>query len=94
MAETTSLLERVRNGAWLNDQVFPPLQWVVPGLVAEGFGLVVGPPKLGKSWFVLGLALSAACGAVPSVRSMFPPGQSFTRHWRTATAACRTAPGN
>ncbi len=62
MAETTSLLERVRNGAWLNDQVFPPLQWVVPGLVAEGFGLVVGPPKLGKSWFVLGLALSAACG--------------------------------
>lgn len=60
--EGTPLLERIRDGAWLDQQVFPPIEWVVPGLVAEGFGLVVGPPKLGKSWFVLGLALSAACG--------------------------------
>ena len=61
-ATTTSLLDRVRDGEWLDAQVFPPIEWVVPGLVAEGFGLVIGPPKLGKSWFVLGLALSAACG--------------------------------
>ncbi len=60
--EAPSLLGRVRNGEWLDAQHFPPMQWVVPGLVAEGFGLVVGPPKLGKSWFVLGLALSSACG--------------------------------
>lgn len=57
-----SLLGRVRDGAWLDAQVFPPMEWIVPGLVAEGFGLVVGPPKLGKSWFVLGLGLAAACG--------------------------------
>lgn len=56
------LLDRVRNGEWLDAQVFPPLSWVAPGLVPEGFGLVVGPPKLGKSWFVLGLGLAAACG--------------------------------
>lgn len=57
-----SLLDRVRNGSWLDAQSFPPLKWMVPGLVAEGFGLVVGPPKLGKSWFVLGLGLAVACG--------------------------------
>lgn len=60
--EAPSLLGRVRNGTWLDAQQFPPLAWVVPGLVPEGFGLVVGPPKLGKSWFVLGLGLAAACG--------------------------------
>lgn len=55
-------LTRVRNGAWLDAQVFPPLQWAVPGLVPEGFGLLVGAPKLGKSWWALGAGLAVASG--------------------------------
>lgn len=60
--EPVNLLARIRSGAWLDAQEFPPLQWSVPGLVPEGFGIVVGPPKLGKSWFVLGLGLAVALG--------------------------------
>lgn len=56
------LLARVRSLAWLDEQTFPPLQWAVPGLIPEGFGLLVGPPKLGKSWFALGVGLSISLG--------------------------------
>lgn len=57
-----ALLDRIHDGAWLDAQTFPPLQWAVPGLVAEGMGLLVGPPKLGKSWFALGIGLAVAQG--------------------------------
>lgn len=56
------LLARVRSLAWLDAQTFPPLQWAVPGLIPEGFGLLVGPPKLGKSWFALSVGLSISLG--------------------------------
>jgi hypothetical protein len=36
--------------------------WAVPGLVAEGLNLLVGSPKLGKSWLCLGLAVSISSG--------------------------------
>lgn len=54
------VLRGMRNGSWLDAQEFPPLQYVVPGIVSEGLGLVAGPPKVGKSWFVTGLALAVA----------------------------------
>lgn len=41
---------------------FPEPKWAVPGLVAEGLNLLVGAPKLGKSWLCLGLAVSVASG--------------------------------
>lgn len=56
------LLERIRDGAWLDSQVFPPLAWAVPDIIPEGFGLLVGPPKLGKSWMALGIGLAVAAG--------------------------------
>lgn len=38
-------------------------QWLIEGLwVREGAGLIGGPPKAGKSWLVLDLALSVASG--------------------------------
>lgn len=40
----------------------PPISWVVADLVPEGTTLLAGPPKLGKSWFVLDLAISVATG--------------------------------
>ena len=57
-----SLLDRMRNGEWLDAQVFPPLEWAVEGILPEGFGLLVAPPKAGKSWMVAGIGLSCAAG--------------------------------
>ena len=55
-------LSRLRNGTWLDQQVFPPMAWAVHGLIPEGFGLFTGPPKAGKSWAALGIALDVAAG--------------------------------
>lgn len=60
--KAAELLARVRNGSWLDAQQFPPLGYHLPGIVPEGSTLLVGPPKIGKSWFVLALGLAAAAG--------------------------------
>jgi 5S rRNA maturation endonuclease (ribonuclease M5) len=57
------LLANLRTGEWLDRQVFPPLRWIVPGLVPEGASLLVGAPKSGKSWLALSLALAVAEGS-------------------------------
>src|ERR1700735_4831288 len=36
--------------AELQTRVFPPVNFVLPGLVPEGATLLVSRPKLGKSW--------------------------------------------
>lgn len=41
---------------------YPPVEFVVPGLVPEGLTLLVASPKIGKSWFVLGLAIACVTG--------------------------------
>jgi hypothetical protein len=56
------LLAGLRTGDWLDAQVFPPLNYVVPGLIPEGLTLLVGAPKIGKSWLSLAVALAAASG--------------------------------
>lgn len=65
-----STLEQVgrREGAYFTaDELvstdFPDPRWAVPGLIAEGLTLLAGPPKLGKSWLVLGLGISTASGS-------------------------------
>jgi len=58
----TGLLENVRNGAWLSRQTFPPLRHAVDGLIPEGYCLLVGAPKIGKSFMVLDLALAKSTG--------------------------------
>lgn len=57
-----SLLSNVVTAQWLDNQVFPPLVEIVPQVVSEGFGILVGPPKAGKSWLGGNLALAAASG--------------------------------
>ncbi|MFJ9541925.1 AAA family ATPase [Streptomyces sp. NPDC101225] len=58
--------ERPRT-AWTADQLmaahFPEPKWAVPGILAEGVNVLAGPPKVGKSWLSLGLALSVAAGS-------------------------------
>ena len=56
------LLEGLRTGDWLDAQSFPPLRWAVPGLVPEGMSLLIGGPKIGKSWLILAVALAVASG--------------------------------
>lgn len=41
---------------------FPEPRWAVPNLISEGYVILAGRPKRGKSWFALGLALAIASG--------------------------------
>jgi hypothetical protein len=61
-ADADRLLATLRDGAWLDAQVFPPLTYAVPGLIPEGSVLLVGAPKIGKSWLVLAVGLAASEG--------------------------------
>jgi len=56
------LLAGVRTGEWLDQQVFPPLTYAIPGVIPEGFTVLAGAPKVGKSWFILSLCLAVASG--------------------------------
>lgn len=40
----------------------PPVRWIVKGLISEGVTFLSAPPKTGKTWFGLDIALSAAKG--------------------------------
>jgi RecA-family ATPase len=60
--DADKLLSTLRTGAWLDAQEFPPLSYAVPGLIPEGSVLLVGAPKIGKSWLVLAIALAVAEG--------------------------------
>lgn len=41
---------------------FPPMPWIVPGILAPGLAFLYGKPKLGKSWLTLQLTLSILTG--------------------------------
>jgi RecA-family ATPase len=60
--DADTLLATLRTGAWLDAQEFPPLSYAVPGLIPEGSVLLVGAPKVGKSWLVLAVGLAASEG--------------------------------
>ncbi|WP_422933606.1 AAA family ATPase [Sinomonas sp. P47F7] len=47
---------------WLLAQDFPPIKYIVPGIIPEGVTVIAGAPKAGKSWMVLDLALCVAGG--------------------------------
>ncbi|UXA10371.1 AAA family ATPase [Mycobacterium sp. SMC-8] len=60
--EEPNLLAQIITAAELHHEVFPDLVQFVHGIVIEGFGIVAGPPKLGKSWWTLNLALAVSAG--------------------------------
>lgn len=47
---------------WLLGEEFPPVRWVVPDILTEGVTLLVGKPKLGKSWLAMDLCVGVADG--------------------------------
>ena len=50
------------NASELLKMKFSPINWIVPGLIGEGLTILAGAPKIGKSWFVLGLAINTSLG--------------------------------
>lgn len=48
--------------AELQVMTFPPIAYVVPGVVTEGLTLFAGKPKGGKSYMALGMAVAVAAG--------------------------------
>ncbi len=53
---------RCWSGPELLAEEFPPLRWIVPDLIPAGLSLLVGAPKVGKSWAALDVALAVAAG--------------------------------
>lgn len=51
------------NAYQLGKTEFPPIKFIVPGLLPEGATILAGRPKLGKSWLALDIALAVARGS-------------------------------
>lgn len=62
----TVAIHEPRYGAFTADvldaETLPPLRWAVPNLLPQGLTMLVGKPKMRKSWFALALALAIASG--------------------------------
>jgi hypothetical protein len=52
--------EVVFNAATLQHKIFPPIKYVVEGLIPDGLSMLVGRPKIGKSWMALDMSLAVA----------------------------------
>ena len=52
----------LENGNELASRYIAPAVYLVDGMVTTGLGMVVAPPKFGKSWIALDLAISIATG--------------------------------
>ncbi len=59
-----SLLAKLRNGAWLDAQEFPPLRYAVRPIIPEGQSMLIGGPKIGKTNMMQGIALAVASGGI------------------------------
>jgi hypothetical protein len=46
----------------LRTMTFPPVSYVVPGLIPEGLAILAGKPKIGKSWMALDIGCGVADG--------------------------------
>lgn len=64
MSETPDPLAGAFTAEWLMEQRFPPVSYAVEGIVPEGLTILVAPPKLGKSWLVLDVALNVSVGGL------------------------------
>jgi predicted ATP-dependent serine protease len=54
--------DKVMTAAALQRQTFPPVSYVVPGLIPEGLSIIAGRPKIGKSWLALDICIAVAGG--------------------------------
>jgi AAA domain len=61
-AEQTGWQSHAFTAAALRTMAFPPVSYVVPGIIPEGLTILAGRPKIGKSWMALDLAIGIATG--------------------------------
>jgi hypothetical protein len=50
------------DAAALMQHTFPERHWAVPGLLPPGLGMLSAPPKVGKSFWILGVAIATVTG--------------------------------
>lgn len=50
------------SAADLDREELPPLAWAIPGILPQGLTLLVGRPKMRKSWMALAFAIAIASG--------------------------------
>lgn len=62
LGEKLPAFRRGISAADLMEKHFDPVNYVVPGLIAEGATLFGGKPKIGKSWMAYDFALAIAAG--------------------------------
>lgn len=55
---------KVYSAADLMAMDFQEPRWIIPGIIPEGVSLIAAPPKAGKSWLALDLALTISIGGV------------------------------
>ena len=60
--EQEKICPRITSASELQSKIFEPVQFVVPGYIAEGATILAGRPKLGKSWLMLDVGLAVARG--------------------------------
>jgi hypothetical protein len=53
---------RVGRVADLMKEDLPPVEWVIPGLLSQGFGFLAATPGTGKTWMLLQWALAISSG--------------------------------
>ncbi len=70
-------LPRTMTAAELIAEDLPPVRWAVPELLPEGVTLLCGKPKLGKSWFGLGLCVATAAGGYALGRKRVEKGDAL-----------------
>lgn len=54
-------LERVSTTA-IMEAAYEPIRWIVPGYLPEGFGVLAGRQKLGKTWLAMDWSIAVASG--------------------------------
>lgn len=62
LTRRAQVLAGIRNGSWLDSRHFDDPEAIVDGIITAGYGLLTGPPKVGKSWLTLDVALAVASG--------------------------------
>ena len=61
---TKTVPSSIFSAADLRTMTFEPVRYVLPRFIVEGLTLLVGRPKVGKSWWVLDLCLGCAAGLI------------------------------
>jgi hypothetical protein len=71
-AMAASWQDNAFSAADLRLMTFDPVRFVLPGFVPEGVTLLVGRPKVGKSWWVLDLCLASTLDRPTLLRTLKP----------------------